>query len=229
MTEGDLVLARYPIDGKVYRAKVMVVRRCQFHTYYDVLYLDYGNTHLYLDGNDLSAWDALLEMIQPQAHLCSFLEFPEARDCEDIFEGVMGSQTGMKMKIHQANVPPEGTFAASHSRFGQEVELVVTLTTEDNMDLVKVLQSSLRNSKPRNEFSRTSEDLLHNLETLPGSHHAVPPPVHLQGDLGDLELEPPLSPVHQIVTGRAVEKVTNWLEQVEVEDTVEVRRRELLF
>ena len=226
MREGDLVLARFPIDGKMYRAKVMAVRKCQFETYFDVLYLDYGNKYLYLDGNDLSAWDPLLEIIQPQGHLCSFLELPEVSDFEEsleAFEALMRSEKEMKMKVHRAYVPAEGTFAGSQSRFGEEVELVVSLTTGQNLNVLTTLQSSLRNSNQPNQLSCNAQTLLFGLETLPGNHLTVPPPLHLQEDVGDLHLEPPLSPVHPTVTARSVEKVNNW--QVEFNNSAEAEVR----
>ena len=66
--EGDLVVASFPEDGEVYRAKVTAVRQRGLSGHvYEVLYLDYGNTGRDLTQADLFSWDPLYEMIQPQA------------------------------------------------------------------------------------------------------------------------------------------------------------------
>ena len=65
--EGDMVVARFPEDMQVYRAKVMAVRKSSlFELTYEVLYLDYGNTGKDLTQADLFSWDPLYEIIQPQ-------------------------------------------------------------------------------------------------------------------------------------------------------------------
>ena len=131
------MIARYPLDRKVYRAKVLAVRNSESQTYYSVLYLDYGNICVSATQEDLYDWDPLLELIQPQAHLCSFLELPAVEDFSESFAGLMGCQGPMKLRIHRASVLQAGGFRASLSGFVSEVELVVSLTTEDGRNVLE--------------------------------------------------------------------------------------------
>ena len=72
-----MVVARFPDDNEVYRAKVTALRKGPDNqTSYDVLYIDYGNSYKDLKDQDLWEWDPAYEMIPPQAHLCSFNDFP---------------------------------------------------------------------------------------------------------------------------------------------------------
>ena len=134
-----MVVARYSQDGKVYRAKVVAVMEVELLLHYFVLYLDYGNTAI-VKEEDLFEWEPLLEMIQPQAHLCSFLDIPATKDLSGSFVALMRSQGMMKLKIHKVSDLPADTFRGSLRSFESEVELWVSLTTEDGRD---VLQSYL--------------------------------------------------------------------------------------
>ena len=65
---GDLVLARYTADGKVYRARIVKVAEDSV----SVRYIDYGNSEEGLPRFSLYAWDPVLEIIPAQAFLCRF-------------------------------------------------------------------------------------------------------------------------------------------------------------
>ena len=207
--EGDLVLARFPVDGQVYRAKVLAVKEApDLQTSYDVLYIDYGNAWEDLTAKDLSAWYSDLEMIQPQAHLATLERLPKtwrSSVSSEMFDMAMRAQGGMKMRVHHtATTPHSGTFAASRRDFGEKVELWVSLTLPDGGCVLAALQSFLENnfegfSQLRRESSRTP-----------------PPPIHLEGVEGLPSLDDAsLSPVNPITCGKAVKKVKDWLEKNE--------------
>merc|ERR1719209_1918946 len=65
---GDLILARYSVDGRVYRARIV---KGADNTV-TVRYIDYGNSEEGLLQSSLYAWDSALEVIPAQALLCCF-------------------------------------------------------------------------------------------------------------------------------------------------------------
>ena len=206
--EGDLVLARFPQDDQVYRAKVTGVRK----TSYEVLYIDYGNSCQDLGQDDLWLWEPLYEMIQPQAHLCSF-NFPKIRNIKpEVFQKVMISQGAMKMQIFQVS-PSQGLFKASQRDFGKKTELWVSLTTAADKDVCEVLASHcaiLGQLQPQSPSPRRSPNPLESLDAPPAKFVSAPPPLHLQAEQGGLALSPPPSPIPPQMTVMSVQKVFDW-------------------
>ena len=206
-----MVLARFPQDDQVYRAKVTGVRK----TSYEVLYIDYGNSCQDLGQDDLWMWDPLYEMIQPQAHLCSFKEFHKAwKGKQEVFHQVMISQGAMKMHIFQVSPSRCGFFKASGKDFGKVIELIVSLTTAANKDVCEVLTSHcslLGQHKPANRSPREKRTAgLESLDAPPTKFVSAPPPDHLQNEQGRPSLSPPPSPTPPQITVRAVQKVLDW-------------------
>ena len=71
MCVGNLVLARYTVDDKVYRAKIEEVFD---DGVYSVRYIDYGTRGDNLTAFDIYPWVPALEIIPPQAVLCCFAD-----------------------------------------------------------------------------------------------------------------------------------------------------------
>ena len=213
-------MARFPNDNQVYRAKVTAHRKgpdCQIS--YDVLYLDYGNSSKDLKDQDLWRWDAAYEMIQPQAYLCSFKDFPVVRKMKtDLFQKIMASQGAMKIEISQVFPSKCGFFKGSDKDFGKNVELLVSLTTKAGKDVCEVLaaSSSILGQNPSVSSSlrgkkTASQDqvLLRSLNVPPGKLVSAPPPLHLPGGLAHLP-NPPLSPILPETMVQSIQKVSNW-------------------
>ena len=211
------MVARFPVDNQVYRAKVTAVRKGPDHqtTRFNVLFIDYGNSCQDLSQDDLWMWDPLYEMIQPQAHLCSFKEFPKAwKEKSDVFHKVMTSQGAMKMHIFQVSPSPCGFFKASVNDFDKVIELVVSLTTVADKDVCEVLASHcsiLGQHKPAYRSLREKRTAgLESLDVSPSRFVSAPPPYHLQNEQGRPSLSPPPSPTPPQITVRAVQKVLDW-------------------
>ena len=240
-----MVVARFPDDNQVYRAKVTAVRKGPDNkTGYDVLYIDYGNSYKDLEAKDLGRWDPAYEKIPPQAYLSSFKEFPMARKMKpDVFQKVMISQGAMKMEIFKGFPSKCGLFKASLRDFGKNVELLVSLTTKADKNVCEVLASHsaiLGRDRPLPSTSRSHgakltashQDLLglRSLTVPPVKFVSAPPPLHLtegvSHDPSPLSPPPPEKMVHSI------QKVFDWdcstsqvTDEDEVLDSEETTRR----
>ena len=225
------MVARFPGDGQVYRAKVTAVRKVPDHkTYYDVLYIDYGNSYKDLEENDLGKWDSVYEMIPPQAFLCSFKDFLLVRKMKpEVFQTVMISQGAMKMEVSKVSPSKCGFFNKSSRDFGKNVELLVSLTTKTNKNVCEMLAS--------NSAILDEDQLLLSLNVPPASLLRPPPPLHLPAGLAP---SPPLSPIPLNYATKAIQKVFDWdcsFSQVsnefsdevsdEIHDSEEPSRREI--
>ena len=237
------MVARFPGDGQVYRAKVTAVRKApDLKTYYDLLYIDYGNSYKDLEENDLGKWDSVYEMIPPQAFLSSFIESLEVREMKpEVFQTFMINQGAMKMEIFKVSPSKCGFFNESSRDFGKNVELLVSLTTKTNKNVCEMLASNsaiLGQDQPRPRSPQwrptaSQDQLLLSLNVPPASLLRPPPPLHLPAGLAP---SPPLSPIPLNNTTKSIQKVIDWdcsVSQVsnevndEVRDSAEPNRRML--
>ena len=241
------MVARFPGDGQVYRAKVTAIRKVPDHkTYYDVLYIDYGNSYKDLEASDLGMWDSAYEMIPPQAFLCSFKDFLLVRKMKpEVFQTVMISQGAMKMEVSKVSPSKCGFFNKSSRDFGKNVELLVSLTTKANKSVCEVLASNSailgqdqpRPRSPQWKPTASQDQLLLSLNVPPASLLRPPPPLHLPAGLAP---SPPLSPIPLNNTTKSIQKVFDWdcsVSQVsnevsdevsdEIHDSEEPSRREI--
>ena len=232
-----MVVARFPQDDQIYRAKVTAVRNGVDHqtTSYEVLYIDYGNSCQDLSRDDLWSWDPLYEMIQPQAHLCSLKGFPNTRKINpEVFQRVMISQKAMKMHICEVYPFQCGFFKASQSDFGKKIELFVSLITEADKDVCEVLTPHFvpgleqQRSKSLRERRTANQDkiLLESLNAPPVRFVSAPPPHHLQAEQGGIGLSPPPSPIPPLTTVKSVQKVFDW--DCSISQDSEVANRKIL-
>ena len=236
------MVARFPDDNQVYRAKVTAVRKGpDDQPGYEVLYIDYGNSCKDLKTKDLGRWDPAYERIPPQAYLSSFKEFPISRKMKpELFQNVMISQGAMKMEIFEVFPSQCGFFKGSLRDFGQNVELLVRLTTKAGLDVCEVLTSHsaiLGQHQPLPTIPRshggkltTSRLDLRSLNVPPVKFVTAPPPLHLPE--GVSHVPSPLSPLPPEMRVQSIQKVFDWdcstyqvTDEDEVIDSEETNRR----
>jgi hypothetical protein len=89
---GSRVLAMYPLDSLVYRARVelilkvgetdlfrleiIMMHNCLIHCLLSLRFVDYGTRFDGLQHCDLHPWDSILDTVPPQASACSFFGMP---------------------------------------------------------------------------------------------------------------------------------------------------------
>jgi len=131
---GSLILARYPIDQNLYRARIEDIIEEEF---YVVRYIDYGNLGDNLSKHDLYPWEPHLEMIPPQAVQCCFadpskcLKSMETLNPEEMdkFKSVMNRASPMQMIVHRRHTPTTDIWNMEfHST---DPDLTVSLVSKD--------------------------------------------------------------------------------------------------
>ena len=206
---GDLVLARYPADGKVYRARIVKVAENSV----SVRYIDYGNMEEGLLRFSLYAWDPVLEIIPAQAFLCRF-SLPEGGinllDDEDklAFKNVMSAEflrVSVKRRLQEGNLLLRGFDADAP-------ELEVSLFSKSGTDMIVKLS---RHKLLRKHFQGLTDDNSKQQQQRPVLK--PPPPLHLAEE-AKVEEVGPASPVPQILISRAVDNVMWWFEHKFEED-----------
>ena len=143
---GSMVLARYPVDKLVYRARVeqliqkvgetdlfrlviIMINHFLIYCLLSVRFIDYGTRSDGLQHGDLYAWDSILDTVPPQAAACSFFGVPvKIRDknrfsCEEckVFTALMKQSSPMDMKVHKI----------IHTVKSSDTELLVSLDSKD--------------------------------------------------------------------------------------------------
>ena len=219
-------MARYDVDKIIYRASVENIAEVNNKHLVKVRFIDYGNTaevgrlHLY-------HWEANLEVIPPQAVCCKLKNLERISktvlpDTEEhlAFSKIMKSINPLQVSIH------EKLFNSSfHSRHHYMPQLVVSVHdkySESIYDKLKfsplfreVIMDTQSVSASYFSSDTINRDRLEILDYKPPSKLSkVPEPLHLVDcqDVDDVD-EGPRSPVHPLLTNRAVEKVTWWLER----------------
>ena len=206
---GDLVLARYPADGKVYRARIVKVAENSV----SVRYIDYGNMEEGLLRFSLYAWDPVLEIIPAQAFLCRFslpegvgtnlLDDEEVRAFSDIMR-LDYLRVVVKRRLQAGNLLLRGFDADAP-------ELEVSLFSKSGTDMIVKLS---RHKLLRKHFQGLTD---HNSKQQPIEQRPLlkpPPPLHLaeEGARAKVEEEDATSPLPQSHISRAVDNVMWWFE-----------------
>ena len=210
---GDLVLARYPADGKVYRARIVKVAENSV----SVRYIDYGNLEEGLLRFSLYAWDPVLEIIPAQAFLCRFsltegIGINRLDDEEErAFRVVMQLEylrIVVKRRLQEGNLLLRGFDADAP-------ELEVSLFSKSGTDMLVKLS---RHKLLRKHFQGLTDDNSKQQQQRPVLK--PPPPLHLaeEGARAKVEEEGATSPLPQSHISRAVDNVMWWFEHKFEED-----------
>ena len=151
---GSMVLATYPLDNLVYRARVelilkvgetdlfrleiIMVHHCLIYCLLSVRYVDYGTRYDGLQLCNLHPWDSILDTVPPQASACSFSGMPvKLRDKNsfsfeerNVFTALMKQSSPMEMKVHKI----------IHTIESSDIELSVSLQSKDGDILTQLSQ-----------------------------------------------------------------------------------------
>ena len=240
---GSLVLARYRVDGQVYRAKVehTVVEEGKV-VLVRVRYIDYGNSSEIQSKDDLYTWDPLLEFVPAQAVLCTFHGAPASFLAKSslalmehqAFNSMMSSR--MKIVVHRRLHPVPLLVFRPDVCLLNKPELEVALMDKDEMD---VLGKISKHPAFREDFQHVSVSVappkfLKNSPLTPLSTDrpfpsTAPPPLHLVKEpLVQVDLDQDQVVMADIVPSAptGLEKVSSWLEN-KTENTGEMSRSEL--
>jgi len=175
---GSLVLARYGVDGQVYRAKVETVGRAGL----TVRYIDYGNSASINSCADLYPWDPLLEFIPPQAVLCAFFNAPSdfasllrlTQEAQREFKSLMAGKKKVAVK-QRLSIIPLAMFNQTTCS-SSEPEVKVSLINRDGTDVLHMMAKS----KEFQKYFDSNIDQMNNPGVVQGNRNAnIPSPVHL--------------------------------------------------
>ena len=153
---GNLVLARYTVDDKVYRAKIEEVFD---NGVYSVRYIDYGTRGDNLTVFDIYPWVPALEIIPPQAVLCCFADstfstfHTSSLSLKEMykFRLIMVTSCPMQMTIHKRLVETSDVWNPSLRQ--EQPEVTVSLKDRKNREVSKrvfkwlVFDSNLREKR----------------------------------------------------------------------------------
>ena len=213
---GDLVLARYPADGKVYRARIVKVAEDSV----SVRYIDYGNLEEGLPRFSLYAWDPVLEIIPAQTFLCRFslpegvgigpangLDDEEMRAFRDAM-ALDSLRVVVKRRLQESNLMLRDCDADAP-------ELEVSLFSKSGTDMIVKLS---RHKSLRKHFQGLTDD--NSKQQQQRVLLKPPPPLHLaeEGARPKVEEEGATSPLPQSHISRAVDNVMWWFEHKFEED-----------
>ena len=140
MCVGNLVLARYTVDDKVYRAKIEEVF---VDGVYSVRYIDYGTRGDNLTAFDIYPWVPALEIIPPQAVLCCFADstfstyHTSSLSLKEMykFRLIMATSCPMQMTIHKRLVETSDVWNPSLRQ--EQPEVTVSLKDRKNREVYK--------------------------------------------------------------------------------------------
>ena len=229
LREGHLVIATYPVDNKLYRAKIekvfqvgsSVVDSVSERYRVRVRYIDYGNTadvtvaHLYI-------WDEVLEIIPAQAVSCKldtmkiFTNRPQVGSTEaKEFTEVLKQSNPVSMQVLKVLRARDGVFSSVMVQ--KTPELVVDLYDSQGVNIVEKMKSCahlgkiIRDQSAMKSSCGGSSIAVQSRVTSSSSRRYLPPkPEHLNNDERvDFDLED--AGVTEAGFAKSLVRVERWL------------------
>ena len=210
---GNLILARYSDDGRVYRARIVRV----VDNTVTVRYIDYGNLEEGLPQSSLYTWDSALEVIPAQAVLCCF-SLPGGAEINGelindkemfAFREVMAYDF-LRIEVKR-RLREENHLMLQDSDIDAP-ELEVSLYSRSGTDIILKLSRHKLLHKYFQGLTNQNSKQQQPIEQRPLLK--PPPPLHLNLEEGrpSVEEEGPTTPLPPSLVSRAVDNVIWWFE-----------------
>jgi len=211
LLEGSPILARYSVDSRVYRARIVKLT----DNGVTVRYIDYGNLEEGLTRYSLYPWDPSLEVIAAQALMCRFskfdgVEIPEKLEKTETSAFVKQMRESafrlvVRKRLRESNLP------SLHQESNIEApEMEVSLYTKSGTNILtklsKLLRRKFRAVREEDQKQQLNHHQPDQLSMRP------PPPLHLTGEEVNVEEDEPLSPLPSSIVNRAIDNVFWWFE-----------------
>ena len=226
LREGHLVIATYPVDNKLYRAKIEKVFQVGSSGMdsvptFRVRYIDYGNTSD-VTGAHLYIWDEMLEIIPAQAVSCKldtmkiFTKRPQVGSVEaKEFTEVLKQSNPVSIQVRKVLRARDGVFSSVMVQ--KTPELVVDLFDSQGVNIVDRLASCdhlgriIRDQSAMKSSCGGSSIAVESRVASSSSRRYLPPtPEHLNSDERvDFDLED--AGVTETGFAKSLDRVERWL------------------
>ena len=211
LVEGSPILARYSVDSRVYRARIVKVTDHGV----TVRYIDYGNLEKGLTQDSLYAWDPSLEVIAAQALICCFskfdgVEIPEKLDSDEMSAFVKQMRESAFRLVVRKRLQESNLLLLYQESNIEAPEMEVSLYTKSGTNILKKLSKLLRRKfRAVKDQEQQQQHCHHQPDQL---SMRPPPPLHLTGEEVNVEEDEPLSPLPSSIVNRAIDNVFWWFE-----------------
>ena len=230
LREGHLVIAIYPVDNQMYRAKiekVILVSSGSSSSGTDniptfrVRYIDYGNI-CDVSGSQLYSWDEVLEIIPAQAVSCKldtikiFTKPLKVGSIEAIeFTEVLKQSNPVSIKVRKVLRPRDGVFNSDMVQ--KTPELVVDLFDSQGVNIVEKIRSCANlgrlvrdHSLMKSSCGGSSVAVQSRIASSSSKRYFPPKPEHLSSEERvDFDLEE--AGVTEAGFSKSLERVEGWL------------------